>query len=209
MKWFKFLSISILTIIVMSCGIGDTTVPPGAVVNDDVELIAGTLKIGDGAHIKGKVEMTAGDLRIGEEVIIDDGLFVTAGKVKIGTGCDIYRIEMIAGLLETDKGTRIEKELEFVAGKIVLNGTEVGGGITINAGHLILGIGTVIENGIFFENSEVRNEDEDGNEDSQITVKKGAEVKGFIRVEREVDIVVEEGGIIPDEISGPANIIRR
>lgn len=203
MKNVMIFSLSLLIILsISSCEMGDISIPSGSKVKDDIDLVAGILKIGDEVFVDGGISMTAGKMTLGVGVTVKRGIDITAGKAEIGAGCVIRNIDMTAGKLSIDKGSVIEKEIDFTAGLVELTGVTVEKGIYLRSGKMVIGSGCVINEGIFIKGNNVDDDDE-----TKVYVKKGAVINGVIRAKHKIKLYVDEGATIPDELIGDIKII--
>ena len=154
---------------------GSITIGSGARVHD-VETVNGSIRLQMRAAAK-SVETVNGAITLAEDVVVSDGVSVVNGKVTLM------------------RGARVDGGLENVNGGLRLEAATVAGGIETVNGDVFVGTGSRVDGGIHVEKTKGGSWRK-SERLPRITVESGAEVKGTLHFEREVDLYVGAGAVI-------------
>jgi len=172
---------------------GSISVEPGQQVGD-VSTVNGSIEVGDDAQVR-DVETVNGAIRLGQRVRAQEVGSVNGG-ITVGEGTVISDdVSAVNGKLTLRRGAIVEGGLENVNGELRLEAASVRGGLETVNGDIFVGAGSRIDGGIVvakpggwgWSKSE---------RVPRVTVEAGAEVKGPLRFDREVELHVAEGAVV-------------
>jgi hypothetical protein len=174
---------------------GSVRVEAGQQVGD-VDTVNGSVTIGAGAHA-GAVETVNGSLKVEDRAVVESAETVN-GSVTLGLEAEVQQgVETVNGSLTLRQGARVHGKLENVNGTMLLEGAEVGGGIETVNGDIRLATGTHVAGGIHVDKNTSMWSWGSDKRKPKITVEQGATVEGRLYFEREVDLYVAPGVVLP------------
>jgi DUF4097 and DUF4098 domain-containing protein YvlB len=215
----KFLTRCILTILyaysavalgAASASIGNVSRVNGSVTIEqgqqagEVSTVNGSVSVGADARVGG-VETVNGSVKIAERAVVNAAGTVNGGIV-VGTGAEVVgNVEAVNGSMTLRPGARVGGGVRNVNGDILVDGAAVGGGLSTTNGDIRLTTGASVAGGIHVEQNR-RSWFSFGNGSSdnpRITIEQGAVLRGPLHFEREVDLYVAPGVVLP-EVQGVA-----
>ncbi len=174
---------------------GSVKVEPGQQVGN-VETVNGSVTIGAGARV-GKIETVNGSLKIEDTAVVVAAETVN-GSITVGAGAEVSNgIEAVNGSLTLRKGAKVAGGLENVNGSMLLEGAQVDGGIETVNGDIRLATGSHLTGGIHVNEQKSSWWKGADSRNPRITIEQGATVEGPLHFEREVDLYVAPGVILP------------
>jgi hypothetical protein len=169
------------------------TVAPGQEAGD-VSTVNGSIEVGDDARVR-DVDTVNGSIRIGQRAHAQEVDTVNGG-ITVGEdaviGADVGTVN---GKLAVRRGASVAGGLETVNGALRVEGATVRGGLETVNGDIFVGAGSRVEGGIVVDKPGGWNWRKHEHV-PRVTIEAGAEVKGPLRFEREVELKVEEGAVI-------------
>jgi DUF4097 and DUF4098 domain-containing protein YvlB len=214
----KFLTRCILTLIyaysAVALGAATTSLGNVSRVNGSVTIeqgqqagtvstVNGSVHIGTDARV-GSVETVNGSLKIAERAVVEAAGTVNGG-ILIGAGAEIRgKVEAVNGSMTLRQGARVGGGLHNVNGDMLIDGAAVRGGLETVNGDIRLASGASVDGGIHVGKGSRSwfGFNRDSNR-PRITVEQGALLQGPLRFEREVDLYVAPGVVVP-EVQGVA-----
>lgn len=171
---------------------GSVSVGEGAVVTGDLETVNGKIRVDGNSRIEDASTVNGG-------VSLDDGvtaedLSTVNGAIRVGENATIDgEIDAVNGSISLEKGTKVSRDIGNVNGAIRLAGSEVGGDVSTVSGDVDVIEGALIKGDLVVEkpnswgwfnskNSRV----------PRIIIGPDSEVRGTIRLEREVELYISD-----------------
>jgi len=193
-----------------SASIGDVSRVNGSVTIEqgqqagDVSTVNGSVSVGADARVSG-VETVNGSVRIAERAVVETAGTVNGGIV-VGTGAAVLgEVEAVNGSMTLRPGARVGGGLHNVNGDILVDSAAVSGGVSTTNGDIRLTAGANVSGGIHVEQNRRRwfSFGSESRHNPRVTIEQGAVLQGPLRFEREVDLYVAPGVVLP-ELQGVA-----
>lgn len=172
---------------------GSITVEQGQQAGE-VSTVNGSIEIGDDAQVE-DVSTVNGSVRIGQRVRAED-VGTVNGAITVGEDAVIAEdVGTVNGKLTVRRGASIAGGLETVNGELRLEGASVRGDLETVNGDILVGSGSRVEGGIVVSKPGGWNWSKAGRL-PRVTIEAGAEVKGALRFEREVELQIADGAVV-------------
>jgi DUF4097 and DUF4098 domain-containing protein YvlB len=174
---------------------GSVKVEPGQQVGD-VDTVNGSVTIGAGARA-GDVETVNGSLKVEDKAVVGSAETVN-GSITVGAGAEVQKgVEAVNGTLTLRRDARVAGGLENVNGSMLVEGAQVDGGIETVNGDIRLAAGSRLTGGIHVHEHKSSWWKGKDSRNPRITIEQGVTVEGPLHFEREVDLYVAPGVILP------------
>ena len=168
------------------------TVGPGRQAGD-VETVNGSITVGEGASVR-DVETVNGSIRLGARARAQ-GVETVNGSIALDEGVRVDEgVSAVNGKLTLRRGAHVAGRLANVNGDLVLDGATVQGGLATVNGDVRVGGGSQVDGGILVAKPGGWNWNK--SDLPRVTIESGAVVKGALRFEREVELLVADGAVI-------------
>ncbi len=168
---------------------GSIQIDDGAIV-DSADTVNGSIQIGDRAVV-GTAETVNGKIELGRQARVDRDASTVNGGIRLDTGAEVGgNVETVNGTIRTEQA-RIGGRIETVGGSILIgDGSEVAGGLVVRRPRG--------NNWFNFGN----------NKTPRVEIGANAVIRGELRFDREVELVVHPSATIGPIVGEAASKIR-
>ena len=170
---------------------GSVTVGAGAVVTGTLKTVNGKVRIAEDAEIR-SASTVNGSLSVAENVNAEN-LSTVNGSISVGENSTVKgAVEAVNGRITLEQGAKVSENVGNVNGDILLEGSEVGGGVNTVSGDVDLRDAAVIRGDLLIEKPSMWSWGERKSRMPTITIGPGSRVDGNIILEREVKLYISE-----------------
>lgn len=165
-----------------------------------LKTVNGSVEVGNEAEVE-RIKVVNGSVRIGKHAIIGGGVKSVNGSVSLADGTRAKGdVATVNGRIRLAPGTVVDGEVSTVNGRMTLSGAEVGSLTTTN-GDVELEHGAIVLGDLVVEKPENEGWHFFGKDRPRVVIGEDCEVRGTLRFEQEVELVVADSAKI-GEITG-------
>ena len=170
---------------------GSVSVGEGAVVTGELETVNGRIRVDDNSTIEDAATVN-GSVSIGDGVSAED-ISTVNGAINIGEDSTVAGdVDAVNGSIALAKGGNVAKNVSNVNGSIELEGSEVGGNVSTVSGDVDLSDAAVIQGDLIIEKPNSWGWGKKNSRVPKIIIGPGSEVRGTIKLEREVELYISD-----------------
>ena len=175
----------------------------GEKYHDDIMTVNGSITVGKNCEILGSCQSINGGIEIGEGSIVRDVSSVN-GNISIEKNVRVNgELNSINGSLTIKSGTVVTQNIDVINQFIRINGSEIGGNITIDNGDVLLGTKTTVEGDILISTERMIEIEGSKRRSVLIEIFDGSVVKGNIEVgdeTLEARVMLRDGGRVLGDV---------
>ena len=178
--------------------------------SDGATTVNGSISVGEGSVVTGTLQTVNGKIRVDDNSTIEDASTVNGrlsisddvkshnletvnGSVSVGENSTVAGdVEAVNGGIRLERGSEVAKGVGNVNGDIVLVASEVGGNVSTVNGDVDLSDGSIVKGDLIVEKPGKWSFGNSNNRMPEIVIGPGSEVRGTIRLEREVKLYISE-----------------
>ena len=178
--------------------------------SDGATTVNGSISVGEGSVVTGTLQTVNGKIRVDDNSTIEDASTVNGrlsisddvkshnletvnGSVSVGENSTVAGdVETVNGGIRLERGSEVAKGVSNINGDIVLVASEVGGNVSTVKGDVDLSDGSIVKGDLIVEKPGKWSFGNSNNRMPEIVIGPGSEVRGTIRLEREVKLYISE-----------------
>lgn len=170
------------------CSLGNFELEDGDRHRGDISLTVGNIDIGRDCQVGGNVRLQAGNVTVGDRSLIEGTIVVKHGNVELADGVEAAAVTVTNGVIELGEQAAVAGVVSLTNGVIEIQGARVRGRVELVRGRLEIEGGSVLENGLWVENTGRALKDS-----TYVVIQAGARVAGEVHVSGYARLIVASG----------------